>query len=105
MDYGTKNVVYRITCKKPRCADFVYVGETKRRFCDRFLEHRGYVTRKELNQVCGEHFNKPGHKCSDMLPVIIEQVQPNNDNFLRLRREKYWINTYESVEFGGNRHS
>ena len=101
----TENVIYRITCKKPQCADFVYIGETKRKFCERISEHRGYVTNEKFNQVCGEHFNRPGHKCSDMLPVIIEQVHPKNDTFLRLRREKFWINTYEAVEFGGNRQS
>ena len=57
----------------------------------------------ELNQVCGKHFNTKGHSYEDMLPIVIEQVQPKNDDFLRLKREKHWINTYESLEFGANR--
>ena len=40
-----------------------------------------------------------------MLPIIIEQVDPKNDDFLRLRREEVWIRTYQSVEFGANSHS
>ena len=102
---ATENLVYKITCKKPKCADFVYIGQTKRRFRDRFSDHKGYVRRKELHQVCGEHFNKPGHKYEDMLPMVIEEVQPKHDDFLRLKREKYWINKYDAKDFGANRHS
>ena len=101
----TTNVIYRITCKKPRCKNFVYIGQTKRRFCDRFSDHRGYVSQRKLDQVCGEHFNKPGHSQLDMLPVILEEVTPKNDDFLRLRREELWIRRYQSIEFGANKHS
>jgi len=55
--------------------------------------------------VCGEHFNKPGHSQLDMLPVILEEVTPKNDDFLRLRREELWIRRYQSIEFGANKHS
>ena len=48
-----------------------------------------------LDQVCGAHFNQKGHTVEDMLPTIVEQVYPTNDMFLRLKREKFWINTYE----------
>ena len=75
------------------------------KFAERFGEHRGYVIRKELDQVCGEHFNQSSHKYEDMLPVIIEEIFPKNDSFLRLRREKYWINQYEAKDFGANRKS
>ena len=101
----TENVIYRITCEKPQCQNFTYIGETKRRFVDRFSEHRGYVSRKCMDQVCGQHFNQKGHKYEDMLPIIIEKLNPKNDSFLRQRREKHWINTYESIEFGANRKS
>ena len=94
----TDNVIYRITCKKPQCKDFVYIGQTKRRFCDRFAEHRGYVSQNKLDQVCGEHFTKYGHSQEDMLPIIIEQDNPKNDDFLRLRREELWIRAYQCFE-------
>ena len=80
-------------------------GQTKRKFCDRFSEHRGYVSQKKFDQVCGEHFNKPGHSQLDMLPVILEEVTPKDDDFLRLRREELWIRRYQSIEFGANKHS
>ena len=99
----SENVIYKISCKKPQCKSFVYIGQTKRRFCDRFSEHRGYVSQKRLDQVCGEHFNKIGHSQVDMLPTIIEQVNPRGDDFLRLKREELWIRNYQSVEFGANK--
>ena len=101
----SENVIYRITCKKPQCKDFVYIGQTKRRFCDRIAEHRGYISQKKLEQVCGNHFNKNGHSQDDTLPIAIEKVNPTNDEFLRLKREELWIRTYQSVEYGENKHS
>ena len=91
----SENVIYKISCKKPKCRDFVYIGQTKRRFCDRFNNHRSYVSEKKLDQICGSHFNEKGHTQEDMLPVILEQVYPKNDTFLRLKRERYWIHKYE----------
>ena len=97
----TKNVIYKISCKKCK---FFYIGETSRRFHDRFSEHRGYVSQKDLTKPTGEHFNKKGHSQNDMLPTIIEKVFPLN-NHLRQRREKLWINKYEAVQFGANKKS
>ena len=99
----SENIIYRITCKKPQCQNFVYIGQSKRRFCDRFSEHKGYVSQKKLDQVCGEHFNKPGHSKEDMLPIILEQVNPKSDDFLRLKREERWIRNYQSIEYGANK--
>ena len=48
----------------------------------------------------GEHFTQPGHKTSDMTCTVIEQLLPAKDPFLRKRREKCWINKYQSVEHG-----
>ena len=56
-----------------------------------------------MDQVCGEHFNKPGHSQEDMLPIILEQVNPRGDDFLRLKREELWIRNYQSVEYGANK--
>ena len=99
----SENVIYRITCKKPRCKSFTYIGQTSNRFCDRFTDHKTYVSTKSLDQVCGYHFNLPGHSQEDMLPVILEEVYPKNDSFIRDIREKYWISTYKSIDFGANR--
>ena len=91
----SQNVIYKISCKKAKCKDFVYIGQTKRRFCDRLNDHKSYVSGKNLEQICGAHFNQKGHTQADMLPTIIEKVYPEDDTFLRLKREKFWINTYE----------
>ena len=40
IDCNTKSVVYKLTCKKARCRDFVYVGQTERRCKDRFYDHK-----------------------------------------------------------------
>ena len=53
----TENVIYRITCQKQHCKSFVYIGQTKRRFCDTISEHRSYISQKKLDQVCRDHFN------------------------------------------------
>ena len=97
----SRNVIYKIGCKK--CKYFVYIGETERRFSDRLTDHRGYVNRKVLNHPIGGHFNKGGHDITDMIPIPIEKVYPENDDLLRKRREKLWIQRYDAVSFeGGN---
>ena len=47
----SSNVVYRLTCRKPQCKWWVYIGETSQRFCDRLTQHRGYITRKEIDKA------------------------------------------------------
>ena len=94
-------MIYKLSCTK--CIDWVYIGETGRRFRDRFQEHRGYVSQKNLSQPTGEHLNKPGHTVDNILPTIIERVFPIDNKALRLRRESYWIKKYQSVEFGANK--
>ena len=96
----TENVVYRLRCKK--CPDFVYIGETKRRFCDRIQDHRSAIRQKRLDHPIGSHFNKAGHSVTDLIPLAIERVLPRNDTALRKRREKLWINRYDSTTFGSN---
>ena len=96
----TKNVIYKLSCRI--CPSFVYIGETSRRFCDRFAEHRGYVSQKKLDKPIGEHFNREGHKITDLVPLPIERVLPLTDNFLRKRREKLWIYRYDSASHGAN---
>ena len=61
--------------------------------------------KRNLTKYVGEHFNKTGHSQLDMLPIILEEVTPKNDDFLRLKREELWIRNYQSIEFGANKHS
>ena len=96
----TCGVVYKITCNK--CSKFVYIGETSRPAKRRFYEHHRDAEKHDLKKPCGPHFNGPGHSPSDMNIVAIERVFPNHDHYLRRRRETYWINRYQSVDYGAN---
>ena len=99
----TQNVIYKLMCR--RCPDFVYIGETKRRFCERIQEHRGAITQKRLDHPIGAHFNQPGpkHDVRDLVPLAIERVLPRHDTALRKRREKFWINLYNATVVGANK--
>ena len=96
----TKNVVYKIECRL--CPDFLYIGETGRRFCDRIQDHRQYVYKKDQTQPMGRHFSQPGHDWRHMVPFAIEEVIPKNDPMLRKQREKIWIRNYDAVNQGAN---
>ena len=96
------NVIYRLTCKKCPQAKFLYIGETQRRACDRFTDHRGYVTQGRTDQPAGQHFSLKGHTTMDMIFLPIERVLPAEDAALRKTREKVWIRHYDSTTFGKN---
>ena len=102
----TSNVIYRLTCKK--CAFWVYIGETKRKLCSRINEHRGSIKNK-FGKI-GEHFSKGhGKNPEAFLEVVgIEKINsrhPKYRDWIRKRREKLWINRYDSVRFGANTRS
>ena len=68
-----------------------------------FIEKFGSLLLHNFSKI--HSFLEPGHSQLDMLPVILEEVTPKNDDFLRLRREELWIRRYQSIEFGANKHS
>ena len=103
MNCKTSGVVYRITCKK--CPEFVYIGETGRPLKQRFSEHQRDAANKDITKPSGKHFSLPGHSETDMCIIGIEQVLPKEDALLRKTRESYWINLYQSIDFGGNSRS
>lgn len=96
----TENVIYKLSCTK--CPKFLYIGETSRKVCDRFKEHKGYVTQKRLDQPTGKHFNGPGHDVSHLTIVPIERVIPTGDAITRKTREQLWISRYDAVTHGQN---
>ena len=104
MTCETKGCIYRLTCRKDAkiCKDFLYIGETGKRACDRFQQHRGYVTQMKVDTPAGEHFNLMGHEIKDMNFLPIERVHPAGDTELRKTRESVWIRRYDSVNFGNN---
>ena len=100
IDCTSKNVIYKLGCKK--CGKFLYIGETSRRICDRFQEHRGYVTQKNLSQPTGSHFTQAGHSVCDLTIQGIELVKPVNEPFVLKTREAFWITKYNSTKHGNN---
>ena len=61
-----------------------------------------YVANKMLHKATGEHFNKPGHKISDMIMTIIEKVHSNDPMVLSVR-EEHWIKKGNTKYRGINR--
>ena len=61
-----------------------------------------YVANKMLHKATGEHFNKPGHKISDMIMTIIEKVHSNDPMVLSVR-EEHWIRKGNTKYRGINR--
>ena len=86
-------------CK--RCPE-QYIGETERSLRERFSEHKGYVTNKNLTKATGSHFNERGHSVSDMEITILEKVFSDNPQF-RKQREKMYINKFNTRYRGLNR--
>ena len=104
IDCNTSNVIYKLSCKKPGCHKWFYIGETKRRLCLRINDHRSTIYRKSTKHSVGRHFAKGhGNKPEAYLEVTgIERVLPHGNDLLRKRRESYWINQYNAIKFGAN---
>ena len=100
----TTNVVYKIWCNI--CDDFLYIGMTTRRFCDRVQEHRSYayaaISGKGNDQPTGIHFSQPGHDARNMLAIAIEEVIPKDKPEILIQREKVWIRRYDAIDYGAN---
>eukprot|EP00061_Rhincodon_typus_P001859 g15971.t1 len=60
---ASDNVVYCIRCF--RCG-LLYIGETKRRLGDCFVEHLRLVRNKRQHPPVANHFNLPSHSLDDM---------------------------------------
>ena len=95
----SKNIVYMIECGK--CFQR-YIGETERMFKDRIYEHLGYVRNCDMDKITGEHFNKNGHKISDMKFSILEKVKKNDVHY-RKERESQLINKFNTYNAGMNK--
>eukprot|EP00061_Rhincodon_typus_P000466 g11802.t1 len=77
------NVVYCIRCS--RCG-LLYIGETKRRLGDRFVEHQCSVRDKRLHLPVSNHFNSPSHSLDNM--SILGLLQCHNNATRRLQEQR-----------------
>ena len=100
VDCQTSNIVYMIECQKQTC-QLRYIGETNRTLKTRFLEHKGYIKNKKLNQPTGHHFNSPGHSIDDLKIFIIEKVRKQDDVYRKIR-EQFHINKFNTYYEGMN---
>ena len=103
MDCMTQNVIYLISCNKQdnSCSSGIqYVGETARRLCDRFQEHRGTITNPSqlgTTKPVGAHFQQPGHTVRDLKIIPIEKIR-SLDPYVRKIRESYYIKKLDTFE-------
>ena len=90
-------------CRDQTDDDFLYIGKTERRLCDRIQEHRGYAYQADKSQPVGNHFSQNGHNVGDIVAYGIEEVFPKKDPLTIINREKLWIKRYGAIEHGNNR--
>ena len=86
-------VIYVTSCAK---CGIQYVGQTKRKFCDRIREHWYSITNNK-DTANAIHFNSRGHSVDDFRAMVLEKVMPNSNSFL-LEREDKWIKTLETKD-------
>lgn len=98
----TKNVIYLITCQKPNCKKIQYIGETKRKFRDRFKQHISYIQNNQVDQPIGKHFNLPGHNLNDLKVQIIEKCKSSSDMYRKVKESEY-IEKFNSKHAGLNK--
>ena len=89
----TKNIVYLISCKKCRGAQ--YVGQSQNSLRERFYLHRSHIGR-DVGTPLTHHFNLPGHSVDDVECLVIERVQSISLDW-RLRRESFWISKLNTL--------
>ena len=90
---NTQGVVYMASCAK---CGIQYVGQTKRKFCDRMREHWYSIVNKKDTAI-GIHFNSRCHSVDDFRVLVIEKVMPNSNGFL-LEKEDKCIKTLDPKE-------
>eukprot|EP00061_Rhincodon_typus_P000271 g11109.t1 len=76
------NVMYCICCF--RC-DLLYIGETKQRLGNRFVEHLRSVCDKRQHLPVRNHFNSSSHSLDDT--SILCLLQYHNDTTQRLEEQ------------------
>eukprot|EP00061_Rhincodon_typus_P001498 g14965.t1 len=78
------NVLYCIRCSR---RGLLYIGETKRRLGDRFVEHLHSVRDKQQHLPVANHFNSPSPSRSLDDMSILGLLQCHNDATRRLEEQ------------------
>ena len=83
-----KAIVYKFKCKS--CA-FTYIGQTKRCWCSRWLEHKPGVRRK-ITSAIKDHAESTGHDVAKTDVKMLEKgVMDRQRDFSRRRSTQYRI--------------
>ena len=97
-DCNTYNLVYAIICTKDKCKK-VYIGESKRMLWARLADHRGYISRGEMDKATGAHFSQPGHSLADLRVTVLENTRGKTTEYRR-EREHYYIRKFNTFHEG-----
>ena len=89
---SSENLVYLLTCKKCKIQ---YVGETERKLCRRFCEHRRNSSKQNMSHIpLYKHFSTNNHSPNDIMVEIL-QILPKSgdkdrDRKFRRDAELFW---------------
>ncbi len=103
----SSNLIYCLVVKCTHC-QVLYVGQTKRELKKWLVEHFSYITKLDLTQPIGKHFNLPGHPKLDAVEIyVLKFIRGHPDSTqskaLRDEHEIRWIHRLRSVlPFGLN---
>ena len=89
----SSNLIYCIKCTH---CNLLYVGQTKRELKKRLVEHFSYITKPDLMQPLGKHFNTANHPGIDAVEVSVLKfisAGPNTPQGKKMRDESElsWI--------------
>ncbi len=95
----SSNLIYCLRCTH---CNLLYVGQTKRELKKRLVEHFSYITKPDLTQPLGKHFNLPGHPKLDAVEIyVLKFIRGHPDSThskaMRDEHELRWIHRLRSV--------
>ena len=102
---NSSNLIYYLKCC--HCQK-LYVGQTKRPFKQRLMEHFRDINKKDVNKPMGVHFNIPNHPDISVLEIYVLKFissAPNSDRGQQERDlfETRWIHRLRtSMPYGLN---
>ncbi len=96
---NSSNLIYCIKCNH---CNMLYVGQTKRKLKLRMVEHFRYISKPDLTQPLGVHFNQPDHPKLDAAEIyVLKFIKANPDSdrakTLRDEHELRWIHRLRSA--------
>ena len=79
----------------------LYVGQTKRELKKRMVEHFSYITKPDLTQPIGKHFNSRNHPKLDAVEIYVLKFikgHPDSQSAKKMRddHEIKWIHRLRS---------